>query len=174
MEVFDGVIGVLDGQFWIASDPDDIGPDMFAAFVGQRNGLLGAAEEGQLRLITGKADGDVGFAVHVVESEPGLDDSWEDCVEVSFSPRTPAVGFFDWDFNVVFEIPLGAQAYRVRYAGRAMDAGQIGTEMDTYALWFWPAPAAPDAVVKQTSGSAAYWHAEMARESSLRSQASED
>lgn len=133
MQVFDCVVPVLDGQFWIASDADDIGPDMFAAFVGQQNGLLGAAEEGQLRLITGKADGDVGFAVQVVESEPELDDSWEDCVEVSFSPRTPVVGFFDWDFNVVFEIPLGAQTYRVRYAGRAMDAGQAGPEMDTSA-----------------------------------------
>ena len=174
MQVFDGVVPVLDGQFGIASDADDIGPDMFAAFVGQQNGLLGAAEEGQLRLITGKADGDVGFAVQVVESEPELDDSWEDCVEVSFSPRTPVVGFFDWDFNVVFEIPLGAQTYRVRYAGRAMDAGQAGPEMDTYALWFWPAPPVPDAVVKQTSGSAAYWHAAIARENAARSEASED
>jgi hypothetical protein len=167
MRVFDGVLGVLDGQFWIASDNDDIGPDMFAAFVGQRNGLLGAAEDAQLRLITGAADGDVSFSVHVVESEPQLDGSWEDCVEASFTPRTPAVGFFDWDGNVVFEIPLGDETYRVRYAARAMDAGSAGTEMDSYALWFWPAPPAPDAIVKQTSESAAYWHAEIARINSL-------
>jgi hypothetical protein len=140
MEVFDGVLGVLDGQFWIASDVDEIGPDMFAAFAGQRNGLLGAAEDGQLRLITGAADGDVRFSVHVVESEPQLDGSWEDCVEASFAPRTPAVGFFDWDGNVVFAIPLGGETYRVRYAARAMDSGSAGSEMDVYALWFWPAP----------------------------------
>lgn len=55
----------------------------------------------------------------------------------------------------------------MRYAARGMDAGSAGTEMDVYALWFWPAPPAPDAVVKQTSESAAYWHAEIARINSL-------
>jgi hypothetical protein len=88
MRVFDGDIGVLDGQLWIASEADDIGPDMFAAFSGQQHGLLGAAEDGMLRLITGVAHGDARLSVHVVEREPQLDESWEDCVEVSLGKRS--------------------------------------------------------------------------------------
>jgi hypothetical protein len=32
-------------------------------------------------------------------------------------------------------------------------------EPDRYLLLFWPAPPEPDAVIKQTSDHAAYWHA---------------
>jgi hypothetical protein len=62
----------------------------------------------------------------------------------------------------------------VQYTARGMDEADSGTEMDVYGLWFWPAPAAPDAVIKQTSKSAAYWHAEMARESAARSELPEE
>lgn len=30
--------------------------------------------------------------------------------------------------------------------------------VDDYLLTFWPAPESPDAVLKQTSQTAAYWH----------------
>jgi hypothetical protein len=174
MQVFDGVLDILDGQLWVASENDEIGPDLWASFLGQQNGLLGAAEQGTLRLIFGKADGDVGLSVYVEEREPELDPSWEECVEVSFSPVKPVVALFDWDGQPEFEIPLGDGTYRVRYTARDMDAGHSYTKMDVYALWFWPAPPAPDAIVKQSSESAAYWHAAIARETSVRSQASED
>ena len=174
MQVFDGVIGVLDGQLWIASDADDIGPDMYDSFTGQQNGLLGGAESGVLRFFTGVADGDVRLSLHVVEGEPRLDDSWEDCVEVCFSPLTPVVALFDWDGAAEFEIALGRDTYRVRYAARGMDAGASGTETEVCALWFWPAPTEPDAIVKQTSESAAGWHTVIARENSARSRALKD
>lgn len=163
VQVFDGVIGVLDGQLWIAADAGDIGPDMYASFSGQQNGLLGAAEDGMLRLITGVADGEVRLTVHVVEREPQLDDSWEDCVEASFSPPAPVVALFDWDGAAVFEFPLGEDSYRVRYTTRGADAGHAGAETEVSGLLFWPAPPGPDVIVRQTSKSAAYWHAEAAR-----------
>lgn len=163
MQIFDGVVGVLDGQLWIASDSHDIGPDMYASFSGQQNGLLGAAERGTLRFITGVADGDVQLSVHLAESAPSLDESWEECVEVSFSPLSPVVALFDWDGGAVFEVPLGEKTYRVRYAARGMDAGHSGTATEVSALWFWPAPSEPDEIIKQTSKSAAYWHTEAAR-----------
>jgi hypothetical protein len=163
MQVFDGVIGVLDGQLWVATNADDIGPDMDASFSGQQNGLLGAAEAGVLRLITGTADGDVRLSVQVVEREPQLDDSWEDCVEVTFSPASPVVALFDWDGAASFEIPLGEASYRVRYATRGADAGNAGTETEVAGLWFWPAPPGADAIIRQTSKSAAYWHSHASR-----------
>ncbi len=172
--VFDGVVGVLDGQLWIASAAEDIGPDMYTSFDGQRNGLLGAAEAGALRFMTGKADGDIGLSVRVAENEPHLDESWEECVEASFSPATPVVALFDWDGNALTEIPLGEPTYRVRYTARGMDEADCGTEMDVYGLWFWPAPAATDAIIKQTSKSAGYWHTTMARENAIRSELPEE
>src|SRR3954467_7372189 len=103
---------------------------MCASFSGQKNGLLGGAEKGVLRFFTGVADGEVRLSVDVVEGEPRLDDSEEDCGEVSFSPVTPAVALFDGDGAAGFEIPLGRDTYRVRYAARGMDAGHSGTETE--------------------------------------------
>lgn len=164
MEVFDGLLGVYFGQAYISNSPDrpndaDLGSGSFLAsfFRGQRNGLLGAAVGGFLFLTTGTSNGDVGLSVHVVEQEPPLDDSWEECVEASFVPETSVVAVYDWDRTGVCEIPLGKQTYRVRYTACRMDAGHAGTGRDFYGLWFWPAPVAPDAVIRQTSASAAYW-----------------
>jgi hypothetical protein len=78
--------------------------------------------------------------------------------------------FLDLWGEVLCEIPLGEETYRVRYAARGMDARYDDTEME--ALWFWPSPHAPDAVVKQTSKSGAYWHAEIARINELHPEAS--
>jgi hypothetical protein len=39
-----------------------------------------------------------------------------------------------------------------------MEAAHSDIEGDHYLLQFWPAPPAPDRIVKQTSASAAYWH----------------
>ena len=160
MQVFDGRLSIAYSQAYVASAPDRPTYEDVEGFTdGQRNGLLGAAREGLLWLTTGTQDGEVGLTVHVVECEPPLDESWEECVEASFSPATPVVAVFDWDRNVVCEIPLGERTYRVRYTARGMDYGHTGKgDRDVYGLWFWPAAGAPDAVVKQTSKSAAYWH----------------
>ncbi|SEF35067.1 hypothetical protein SAMN05421837_107715 [Amycolatopsis pretoriensis] len=43
--------------------------------------------------------------------------------------------------------------------GREQDTRLDGeAERDSYVLQFWPAPPAPDAVVRQHSAAAAYWH----------------
>lgn len=169
MRVFDGIVGVFKGQLYVVSDPEDIGPDLFAHFSGQDNGLLGAATPGLLCLLTGRADGDIGFNVEVCEREPLLHESWEDCVEASFSPATPVVMFVDLEWEVLCEIPLGAETYRVRYAARGMDAEFDARYDDKEAegLWFWPAPHSPDAVVRQTSKLAEYWQAEQAHRNEL-------
>ena len=165
MRVFDGIVGAFDGQLYVVSDPEEIGPDLFAHFSGQANGLLGAATPGVLCLLTGRADGDIGFTVEACEREPLLDDSWEDCVEASFSPASAVVMVVDLEWQVMCELPLGEATYRVRYAARGMDAKYDESELE--ALWFWPAPETPDAVVKQTSKVAEYWQAEQARRNEL-------
>jgi hypothetical protein len=167
MRVFDGIVGVFDGQLYVAGDPEDIGPDLYAFFSGQDNGLLGAAQAGVLCLITGVADGDIGVTVEVCEREPLLDDSWEDCVEASFSPGAPVVMLLDLERKVLCDIPLGEEARRVRYATRGADASHAGTGTEVSCLWFWPELARPDGIIRQTSESAAYWHADQARRNAL-------
>jgi hypothetical protein len=171
VKVFDGLLGVAYSQAYVQSPGHDFAfnpdfdPHVFHR--GQRNGLLGAGLEGVLHLSTGKQDGEVGLSVHVVEKAEVLDDSWEECVEASFLPATPVVAVQDWDRIVVCEIPLGERSYRVRYTARGMDAGHAGAEIDVYGLWFWPSPTAPDAIIRQTSESAAYWHGAAAHQNEL-------
>jgi hypothetical protein len=162
-KIFDGILPVAFSQAYVASDINAVEPDVSRCYLHQRNGLLGAAMEGVLFLTTGKGDGEVQVSVHVADRQPPLNDSWEECVEASFTPATPVVALFDWDGDVLCEIRLSQRTHRVRYTARGMDAGHAGTETDVYGLWFWPAPAAPDVVIKQTSARAAYWHSERTR-----------
>lgn len=56
---------------------------------------------------------------------------------------------------------LAAGSYRVRYSASGMDEARPGItdDADTYLVQLWPAAAAQDRVVKETSQSAAYWRA---------------
>jgi hypothetical protein len=165
MRVFDGRLHVHYGQAYVFSGEDGDTSELDACFRGQANGLLGAGRRGMLYLLTGLHTGFVGLSVDVGESEPLLDTSWEDSVEVSFEPAAPDARLVGWGGELVCELPLELPAYRVRYAARGMDAGRdadtvIGDAepVDAYALWFWPAPGAPDRIVKQTAEVAAYSH----------------
>ena len=93
---------------------------MDAFFKGQENGLLGAALHGSLFLVTGLHTGSVRLRVEVLESEPELDDRWDELVEATFEPAG-LVQLVDWDGNEVCTIPLESQAHRVRYHARGMD-----------------------------------------------------
>ncbi|MYW90386.1 hypothetical protein G3I59_07055 [Amycolatopsis rubida] len=134
-------------------------------FGGQRNGLCGAAVPGCLSLVTGLNSGRVGFRAELHDEAPPLDETWEDIVEVSFRP-TGAVSLVAWGGYGSWPLDLDAIGYRVRYSGSRMDeAHRLGIpegeefEPDRYLLQFWPGPPEPDRVVKQTSATAAYWHA---------------
>ncbi len=161
VEVFDGPLDISFSQAYVASSSDrpndeDINSGFYR---GQQNGLLGAAVDGLLFLTTGVQDGEVHLAVHVVDQAQDLDDSWEECVEASFAPETPVVAVSDWDRVAVCEIELGEETYRVRYTARGMDSSRSGEGVrESCGLWFWPSPATPDEIIRQTSAQAAYWH----------------
>lgn len=162
--VVHGDVHVHYGQIYVhdeAGEPFE--GDLHACFAGQRNGLCGAAVRGTLFLITGLHTGEVGFTAEVHAAEPP-DSGGEDVVEASFRAegRTRLVtwGGSDW-----WDLELAPGDYRVRYSGTAMDAGRerdtrLGGEprQDNYLLQFWPAPPAPDVVVRESSAIAAYWH----------------
>ncbi|MCT2583066.1 hypothetical protein [Actinophytocola gossypii] len=150
-------------QIYVTSGHGDV-PDLREALGGQRNGLCGAARPGALYLVTGLHTGTVGFAAELHEQAPPVDESWEDVVEVSFRPIAPPA-LVGWGGEGRWPLDLAATDYRVRYSGTGMDQAraqdtrlQGEPEVDRYLLQFWPAPPAPDEVLRQTSATAAYWH----------------
>jgi hypothetical protein len=162
MRVYDGHLHVHYGQAYVRSNGDFT--DMQAGFVGQSNGLCGAAELGNLFLITGLHTGNIGMVVDVLDSEPAIGEEWEEVVEVSFNSDGKPTALFDWNGVKVCDIALNDATYRVRYSGKGMDRGHhVDTlvdeaPVDSYALQFWQSEAKPDKIIKQTSRTASYWH----------------
>lgn len=164
VDLFDGTIGVHYG--FVSLAPEDVYPDLHDPRRGQRNGMIGAAVPGELSMITGTHTGAVRFTVRWLEHEPGEPEpQWEDVVEVSFVPteRTLVLSAFEEFYDL--ELPADG-SLRVRYSARAMDAGHsdmADNPPDEYLLELWPAPPAPEEILRETSASASYWH-RMARE----------
>jgi hypothetical protein len=161
----EGEVHVHYGQIYVESDPDSFGPGLAEAFAGQRAGLCGAATPGALWLTTGLHTGNVGFTIEVHDRAPSLDVVWEDVVEVSFRPVSAVSSLVEWAGEDSWELGLERTDYRVRYCARGMDAARAEDtrlsgepQLDCYLLQFWPAPPAPDRVLRQTSAVAAYWH----------------
>ncbi len=160
-----GPAWVAYAQIYVESSEDFA--DLHECFAGQHNGLCGAAVPGKLFLITGLHTGKVGFTVELHDKMPSVEHSAEEVVEASYRP-IGSVSLNGWGGEGRWALDLDEVDYRVRYSGWGMDAGhQAGPPMDgeplvdRYLLQFWPAPPAPDRVVKQTSAQAAYWHREM-------------
>lgn len=162
--VFDGLVRVDYGQFYLAHGLGDDGPDLLEAFRGQANGLCGAVMPGLLFLETATTSGKVGVTIDVHENAPPIDDMWEEIVEVPFEAIGEELNLIEMLSGRTKNLPLPPNAYRVRYCIRGMDqirdpdlhVGEVGA--DCYHLAFWPAAHAPDAIIKQTSERAAYWN----------------
>lgn len=157
MEIlFEGRVRVDYHQCYLESG--DVLADYTGAFEGQANTLLGAGIVGALTLSTGTALGDVGLRIVLWDVEPpAADPAWEEVVEVSFVPQGSEIGLRDpmGGGSGSFEMPLAE--YRVRLCARGYEESwdfQVGPEeplVDTYELHFWPAPLAPDEVLRLTS-----------------------
>ena len=121
-------------------------------------------------MITGLHTGTVPFEVAVLEDEPAIGDEWEEVVEASFSTAGRDYWLRAFDDGHELVLPV-ATSYRARYCAMGMDeAHQADVRMpdepviDRYLLQLWPAPTRDDAVLRQSSEYAAYWH-EVARTS---------
>ena len=164
--VFDQEIHVDYGQFYVESRTDDFFEGLTESRGGQANGLCGAAVPGLLFLTTGLHTGHTRVTVEVLDAPAPIGDEWEDVVEASFRPATAKVALVQWAGQASWPLPLAPIDYRVRYSATGMDRAQQRDTLlagepvqDRYLLQFWPAPLAPDAVIRETSRSAAYWHA---------------
>jgi hypothetical protein len=164
--LFEGKVGVDYGQMSFVDNPENMPDDMAECFGGQENGLCGAAMPGVLFLLTGLHSGQVHMSIDLSESEPPLDDLWEEVVEVSFVVGSPAKpGILEWAAQGWHPVKLKRGTYRARYCAKNMQSGQEHfaidhheEPVDSYLLIFWPAPRAKDRILKQSSKAAAYWH----------------
>lgn len=169
--LFRGDVRVCYSQWYVVSDPDRWESDVpYDPRSGQTSGLCGAAVPGHLFLTTGLHTGPVGCTVELHESEPELDESWEEIAEVSFRPTHHEVALELWGGDGSFPLALGPADFRVRHSASGMDEARErelecldGLVIERHLLQFWPAPPARDRLIKQTGSSAAYWH-EVARD----------
>jgi hypothetical protein len=164
--VFDQEIHVHYWQFYVESRAERVLEGLTESRGGQANGLCGAAVPGLLFLTTGLHTGHTRVTVELLDVLAPVGDEWEDVVEVSFRPATSKVALMQWAGSANWPLPLATIDYRVRYSATGMDRAQkrdtlsVGEPpLDRYQLQFWPAPLAPDAVIRETSRCAAYWHA---------------
>jgi len=163
--LFAGGVHVHYGQIYVQSGVESPQGGLSDAFAGQLNGLCGAATPGWLFMVTGLHTGHVGFTVELHDTAPPLDDAWEDVVEVSFRATAAPVLLVQWAGEASWPLAIEPVDLRARYSASGMDQAQQADtilsgepELDRYLLQFWPAPPAPDQVLKQTSAKAAYWH----------------
>jgi len=163
--VFDREIHVHYGQFYVESRTDSFF-ELTESLGGQANGLCGAAVPGLLYLITGLHTGSTRITIEVLDAPAPIGNEWQDVVEASFRPATAKVALVEWGYGASWPLPLIPIDYRVRYSASGMDPARerdtlLAGEplLDRYLLQLWPAPPAPDAVIRETSECAAYWHA---------------
>lgn len=159
--LFDDLVWVSYGYVFVEPQYGVATPDLIASRGGQRNGLCGAAEPGGLAMVTGTHTGRVAVRVESHADEPPLADDWEEVVEVAFVPADTGYVLTAFDFGVDLDVPT-AVPLRARWCATGMDeAGgpwEGDVAPDRYLLQMWPAPEAPDAILRCTAGSARYWH----------------
>lgn len=153
-------------MFLLAHDVEQ--PELLAARGGQVNGLCGAAVPGVLSFITGLHTGLVPVRVERLAQQPPVVAEWEDVVEVSVT--TTSAPMWLSTFDDAAEVALPAGQWRARFSASGMDAGAAADTrrdgepvIDRYLLQLWPAPPERDAVLRESSSRAAYWHS-LARE----------
>jgi hypothetical protein len=131
------------------------------AYAGQANGLCGARRPGALSMRTGTHTGPVPVRIEAHPARPEVPDGWQDVVEVPFTPAGPRYALTA--FDSAHELAVPAAVGRARWCADRMDDGYDGARMDAdpvadrYLLQLWPAPPAPEEVVRSSSRSAAYW-----------------
>lgn len=171
--LFDGSVTAHYWQMYLHGQSNIRSFDPWEPFRGQENGLCGARVRGMLFLVTGLHSGHVKVTLDLWEQEPPIDDSWqawEEIVEASFVVSEPERAGIEECCGWFIPIAIPRGTYRVRYCAKHMDAARARDailkheeHIDEYALCLWPAPPAPDRLIKQSSQCAASWH-EHARE----------
>lgn len=167
-EVVETDYGQLD--LWFGDEEVDVEDegDVEATFAGQVNGLAGAALPGRVYLNLARRSGGSALRVEEHDAEPPLDElgsEWDDVVEVSTTVGAQGSGgWTTWAGEDGGRFELAPGPHRVRVSARGRDAGAENEDadgtIDFYLVQLWPAPDAPDSVIRVGSENARYWHQE--------------
>jgi len=126
---------------------------------------LVASGSGVVQVTCGVNTGDVHITVEAWPDAPpaGLD-SWDDAAETSVawsSGKVDVIGASTDDVpGFPVGLPSGAGSYRVRVHVRGRDAGEDRGPDDPaeeHLVQIWPAPAAPEALLKATDQVGSMW-----------------
>ena len=123
---------------------------------GQVNGILGAAEPGKLVVQTGKHTGYVPLRIERHEAEPPPEPNWTEVVEASFTSVEDELAI---DPNRAIRWSEGFFRVRMCAVHYHHEFDEEADEPERFLMQFWPAPPAPDRIVRQTSRYAASEHA---------------
>ena len=165
--LLDEVINTDYGQFdvgWSSAFGFDGHFDRF--FAGQSNGLVGAADPDGVYVNLARRSGGSQVSIELAGQAPADIDAWEDVVEVSVTiPEGAHPRWSSWAGQDGGPLPIPPGTYRLRVSACGRDAGRDGEfadgVVDVYRLTLWPAPSQPDAIVRQGSSDARYWHDEI-------------
>lgn len=178
-KLFGGNLAIEYGQFYIdvaASDEDEFDEDHLepdSAFDGQENGLCGASQSGKLFFVTGIQNGVIKIDCEFHDSEPSLEESYGEAVEVSFEVGDKSVSLCEWGHEETHLLALNKGQYRVRYLIQGMDKDyddensddddsywELPLEGQAHLVQIWKAENKNDAILRQTTENALYWHRE--------------
>jgi hypothetical protein len=157
----------IEDNVFILTDPNDPDTPLYTGNIHtpDTTGLLATAP-GAVQVTCGVHLGNVTITVEVWPETPPTDlDDWDDAAEVSVTwPTTDVevIGAATDDtpgFPLTLPFPPG-QPYRVRGQARNRDAGEDRDDTDPpeqHLLRIWPAPTAPDHLLKATDQIGALW-----------------
>lgn len=172
--LLDQVIKTDYGQFdLIWSEGGEFDGSFDRCFAGQVNGLVGASSGDGVYINLGRRSG--GSPIRIVLRDaaplPGVheheDSEWEDVVEVSFVlPEGQSMRWVSWAGMGYGPLDgIASRSYRMRVSAQGRDQGREGEAseklLDFYLIELWPAPSAPDVIVRVGSDDAQYWHREI-------------
>nr|WP_086937574.1 hypothetical protein [Thaumasiovibrio occultus] len=165
--LYAGEINIEYGQFYIDAEDvefDDV-IEPAEIFVGQENGLCGAAQAGKLFFVTGLQNGVIDVEVALYAAEPDINEDYEEIVEVAFQCGELPVALCEWGWEEVYPLDLPKGQYGVRYCVIAMDADYDDDDEDDapidgqkHLIQLWPSQNTQEKIVKVTSEMASYWH----------------
>lgn len=167
-------LGIDYGQFYITvNSEEEVDMDPDGSFEGQNNGLCGSQVGDMIFFVVGIQSGSISIDVQLHQFEPELDRSFDEIVEVSFERGTFPMFLCEWGWESEHELDIPKGIHRLRYSilGMELEHSEEAIEKDEdiwespvpgqkHMIQIWPTSFEEDAIVKQTSETAAYWHRE--------------
>ncbi|WP_055409342.1 DUF6461 domain-containing protein [Frankia sp. ACN1ag] len=156
-----GSVHVRGHRFGLVEGPFPAGVDTDADAAFSANGLVTVVPGGAV-IRTGQAEGTVRIRLRVLAEPPPDPDSprpggwnlrdWDEVVEVSWHADVGSASVVSSDGTPAAEAlreqtPPWSGDYRLRVAARGRDDANRG---ESYELWVWPAPPAPELVRRRT------------------------